>query len=789
MLCAMILFSRQDGLIPGLVFLGAALLFLVWTYRRAPVHPAVRTAGVALKLLGITTLVVCLLEPLWSGQRARPGFNQVIVLADNSESLQLHDRGQAPTRGDALRALLTGDRSAWRDSLNQDFQVRRYMFDTRLKSSVDFTELGFDGRATGLGAALHALAELYRGQPTAAGVLLFTDGNATDLRGPGPMPDGLPPIYPVIMGNDEAIRDIAINQVSVSQTVFEDAPVTVQATVSAFGYAGAKIVARLLDRFGTPVEQQTQPTRQDEETLAFRFQIRPSRAGLSFYRLQVSSEEELDQFANPKISTEATLANNTRMVAVDSGQGACRILYVTGRPNWEYKFLKRALDVDPQIQLVGLIRIALREPKFDFRGRRGESSNPLFRGFDQKDELTERYDQPVLVRLNTRDELELRGGFPKTPEELYAYHAIILDDLEAGFFTQDQHALVQRFVSERGGGLLMLGGQESFQPGKYQRTPIGDLLPVYLDPIEEPKVSTSFKFTLTQEGWLQPWARLRNNETEEKARIEDMPPFEVLNPLRGVKPGASVMATVTGASGKTYPALVTQRFGKGRVGALTVGDWWRWGLQNPELHRDMDKSWRQMVRWLVSDVPERIELQVEPKPGDPNQAVELQVRVRDPKFQPLDNAAVSFKVQRIQEARPGTNVVFMAAEPALGEPGLYQAAYIPRETAGYQVDVVVTNDVGAEIGRARTGWTADLAGDEFRRLKPNRALLESIARQTGGEVIAAADLDAFARKLPFRKMPITEAWTLPLWHRPEVFLFVLACFVIEWGLRRWKGLP
>jgi hypothetical protein len=41
------------------------------------------------------------------------------------------------------------------------------------------------------------------------------------------------------------------------------------------------------------------------------------------------------------------------------------------------------------------------------------------------------YDQPVLVRLNTRDEFELRAGFPRVPEELYSYHAVIIDDLEA----------------------------------------------------------------------------------------------------------------------------------------------------------------------------------------------------------------------------------------------------------------------------------------------------------------------------------------------------------------------
>ena len=182
---------------------------------------------------------------------------------------------------------------------------------------------------------------------------------------------------------------------------------------------------------------------------------------------------------------------------------------------------------------MGLIRIALREPKFDFRGRGGETSNPLFRGFgNQAREDAERYDQPVLIRLNTRDEFELRGGFPATPEDLYGYQAVILDDLEAGFFTADQQALLQQFVSERGGGLLMLGGMESFQQGKYQRTPIGEMLPMYLDRPNETAPPGPVRLNLTREGWLQSWARLRENESDEKTRLQQMPAFQVLNPVR-----------------------------------------------------------------------------------------------------------------------------------------------------------------------------------------------------------------------------------------------------------------
>ena len=788
MCAAAILFSRQDWIVPGLGVLGLALLFLIWTYRRAPVHRGPRLIGAVLKLIGLAALLACLLEPLSSGQRVKPGSNEFIILADNSQSLGVHDPGQTQSRGDALRALLHPDPSAWQSRLARDFQLRRYFFDTRLKSTADFAELAFDGRATSLGAALRTVVQLHQGRPV-AGVLLFTDGNATDLRGAAPALPGLPPVYPVVMGSDQPIHDLAINSVAVSQTAFEDAPVSIQASVSAHGYANEKISAQVFDRMGTLVDQQTQKAPPDDTAMAFNFRLRPTHSGLSFYRVQVSAKGESGSTNQLPAAAEATLANNSRLVAVDRGQGPYRVLYVSGRPNWEFKFMNRALAEDSQVQLVGLIRVANREPKFVFRGRQGESSNPLFRGFDRQDDTTERYDQPVLVRLNLRDETELQGGFPKTAEDLYGYQAIILDDLEAGFFTADQQTLVQQFVASRGGGLLMMGGPDSFQEGQYYHTPIGDLLPVYLDRSPDAQVPEHFQLALSREGWLQPWARLRDNEADERARLETMPPFEVLNRVRAIKPGASVIASVTDSSGKEYPALATQRYGHGRSAALLLGDYWRWGLRSPEMHRDLDKAWRQMTRWLVADVPQRLELQVEQNQDDAETAVRLQLRVRDPKFLPVDDALASLQVQRIREGGPSTNTVRLNAEPSSTEPGLYTAVYVPHETGAYQVEATVTNAVGAEIGRVRAGWTTDLAGDEFRALKPNRSLLEMIAKQTGGEVVSPAALDSLARNLPFRPAPVTEAWSTPLWHRPAVFLLVLACFLAEWGLRRWKGLP
>ena len=793
-----ILISGRDWLLPATGFLVVSIVLLLWTYLRAPADKFLRSCCALLKLLGIAALVACLLEPLWSGQRAKPGANYFAVVADNSQGMGIKDRAATLSRGEILTNLLSAHSAKWLEDLENDFQLRRYYFDSRLQSTRDFSELDFRGRSSSIGTALHTIGERFRGQPL-AGVLLLTDGNATDMPDGKLDTTGLPPIYPVVIGKDEPINDIAIQKIAVSRTSFEDAPVTLQADIVAGGYSGRQILAQLIDQNGRKVQEETQRPQRDGETTSFRFQLKPEKSGVSFYQIRVAAKDELGQFTRPETSVEATLANNSRVVIVDRGKGPYRILYVSGRPNWEFKFLNRALSEDDQIEMIALIRVAKREPKFVFRGRIGESSNPLFRGFDRTTEETEGYDEPVLkwILPTDRDTNWITGGFPKVAEDLYRYNAVILDDLESSFFTRDQMTLLQKFVSERGGAFMMLGGAESFHQGNYEHTPIGEMLPVYLDYPGETKPLSNLRLSLSKEGWLDPWARLRDTEAEEKKRLADLPALQVLNQVRGVKPGASVIANVLDHSGQSHPALVTQRFGYGRVAALLVGDLWRSGLRDANVRHDLDKAWRQTIRWLISDVPERIEFHTQPKRDDPNQAIALQVRARDKEFHPLDNAEVKIEVTPVagsllsdtnSVSTSSTNSIHLNAEPSLAEAGLYESTYVPRFTGGYLAEAVVTDSDGVEVGRAQTGWAADPAAEEFKSLKPNRALLENIARQTGGEVIAADDLENFVTELPNRKAPITEAWSFPLWHTPVVFLFALACFASEWGLRRWKGL-
>ncbi len=787
MIVASLVWGSPEWLAGALALAGAAAVVLLLAYWRAPSSRGLRLAAGALKAVAILALGLCLLEPLLTGTKPRRGANAFVLLADNSQSMQIGDGAPSQPRSEWLRSQLVGD-VPWKTRLGQDFDVRNYVFDSHLRAVAGFETLDFEGGSSALTTSLATVAKRFRGLPL-AGVLVFTDGNGTDLADVDW--SQLPPVFPVLPRSQSAPRDVNLQSVSVSQTNFESAPVVVRADVGGTGLPGAEVVAALVDESGREVERQRGSLEDDGKPIAFRFQLRPDKPGVSFYSVRAAMASEADEVvkdAGERKSAEQTLANNSRMFVVDRGGGPYRVLYVSGRPNWEFKFLRRAVHEDDQVHLVGLIRIARRQPKFDFRDASTRRNNQLFEGFDHPDEDTaERHDEPVLVRLGVEDESgeELRDGFPKAADELYRYDAVILDDIEAEFFTQDQLTLLRSFVSQRGGGLLMLGGPDSFAAGKYDRTPVGELLPVYLDRADDgaSRLDGEYRLALTREGWLQPWVRTRETEEQERQRIAAMPAFRSVSHVGTIKPGATVLAEVRSGE-ESHPALVAQRFGKGRSGAMLLGDYWRWNLgrEKPE-EDDFDRAWRQTVRWLVSDVPGRIEVDAHRKRGSVAPATEIAVRVRDAEYLPLDNAQVVVRI-----TTPGGEQLSLAGEPADREAGLYATTYVSRQPGAYRAEVTATAPDGSEIATRETGWTAQPAAEEFARLEPNRELLSAIAAKTGGEIVEAGDLGAFVAGLSRRQAPISEPCIFPLWHHQLYFLRAIVCLAGEWGLRRWNGL-
>ncbi len=744
------------------------VLALLWLgYRRSSLRGWRRLAATLCKLTALALLALCLLDPLWTRTQPKKGENEVVVLVDASASLDLAESVGGETRAAQVQAALArgDDDAAWIKALGEDFRLRLMTGGSQTKSVPHFRGLQFDGTRSDF---CRTLMTLRSGGSNLAAVVLVSDGNATDFAAWKADAKGAP-VFTVLAGDKAPPDDFSIVEASVATSPFEDAPITITARVTGNG----KGTLQVLGEDKKPVASE-KVTLSGSSAQTVRLRVPVAKSGVTFYQLAHQSEGV----------KEATLANNTRLLVADRGAGPYRVLYVSGRPNWEYKFLRRAIAGDDDIQMPALVRIAKREPKFEWRGKAGESVNPLFRGFGAKDgEEAQRYDQPVIIRLGTKDAKELTDGFPKAAEDLFAeFRAIILDDIEAQFFTQEQMNLIERFVSERGGALLMLGGQECFRAGGYDNTPIGRMLPVYLDQATSGPAVADARFNLTREGWLESWMRLRTDREEDEKRLASMAAFHSVNPAFSIKPGASILATVSDAQ-NSYPAIAVQRFGEGRVGSMLIGDLWRWGLNDEDSHKDMDRLWRQLMRWLVVDVNDSITFASETDAAD-QERVKLAVRVKDRAFKANSDAIV-----KIEVTQPDGSKSQLFAEPSLKEAGLFETEFFASKPGYYRATTTVEDaEKRTTLGTKAIGWTHDPLAMEFAKLEPNRDLMQRIATETGGQMIALDDIGDLPEMLKNIRVPVEVTLSTPLWHTPWIFIAILLLLLGEWILRRKGGM-
>ncbi len=203
------------------------------------------------------------------------------------------------------------------------------------------------------------------------------------------------------------------------------------------------------------------------------------------------------------------MTNNVRDFDVEIRDGRLPVLYVEGSPRLEYRFLRRALASDPDFRLVGLLRLG--------NGR-------------------------YYVQGANDQEAYLAKGFPTTPEQLDDFQAIILGDIEASYFTPQQLGMLQDFVRVRGGGLIMLGGVNSFGLGKYAGTPIADLLPVQITASDGPYSDAAYKARVMQGIGAHPVMQLELDPEANRVLWSQAPALVGFTPVAGVKPGGAAPA-------------------------------------------------------------------------------------------------------------------------------------------------------------------------------------------------------------------------------------------------------
>jgi uncharacterized membrane protein len=729
----------------AMVALLAALLLVpvLLRYRRVQAEGWLRYTLLGLRSAALALLVFCLLQPSLVLSSVVPQQAFVGVLADDSLSMRVADGAAGPRSAELVSALAV-DGGSWRQRLEERFRVRLFGFSRTARRIAGPGELGFDGRHTRLDRALGTALEELQAVPL-SGLVLFTDGAQTDQEG---LADVLlelrarkVPVYPVALGSERYPRDVEVSRVEAPERVLVGSALSVDVTVRQTGFSGETASLEVDDEGRIVAVQEVRfPTSGEAAVVPVVFTA--GEAGPRRFRFRVAPR-----------SGEMLAENNQRHALIEVEDRRDKLLYFEGEPRYEVKFIRRAVDEDENLQLVAMVRLA---------------ENHFYRfGLDSGEELA--------------------SGFPATREELFQYRGLVLGSIEASFFTYDQMRMILDFVSERGGGLLLLGGRRAFAEGGYAGTPIAELMPLEL---QEPAVDDDgptyfarFQVRPTTLGANHPATQLVPPGVDPEQFWSALPPLSTLNPLERVKPGASTLLVGEGGDlDGTQVVLAHQRYGRGRVLALTVQDDWLWQMQAPLEDRTHETLWRQLSRWLVSYVPDPLELRADRSRVQPGEPVVLRAEVRDDAFRTVNSARVEVEVRA-----PSGEETVLPLEWTVHEDGIFEASFVPNEPGLYRLEGRAEAD-GVELGDAVAYFEATPLDDELYASERRTELLERIAAETGGRVFEPDRLDALLDELAYADSGATVREYRDLWDMPAIYLLLVGLLGSEWALRRWKGL-
>jgi Ca-activated chloride channel family protein len=111
------------------------------------------------------------------------------------------------------------------------------------------------------------------------------------------------------------------------------------------------------------------------------------------------------------------------------------------------------------------------------------------------------YLSQAMAKEGIRLELRSPETFPGSLQELAGYDGVLLSDIPAHKLGEGPMTLVRDYVEKLGGGLVMIGGKNSFGAGGYYRTPIEEVLPVKMKaPDTEERFATALMLVLDRSG-------------------------------------------------------------------------------------------------------------------------------------------------------------------------------------------------------------------------------------------------------------------------------------------------
>lgn len=571
------------------------------------------------------------------------------------------------------------------------------------------------GRSTRIGDAVRSVLRRHRGEPL-AGIVLLSDGAQNEGLGVATAValarDAHISIYPIGMGTDRRPINVRVVDLEAPQRVFPGDPFSLTGYIQAFGMEGRSVRVSLVSGEEGDLEGQTEileeeqrvTLEEDGKVVSLEFKLVPEETGTRIYRLRVDAPVE-----------DVNREDDQQGTTVHVLERRSRVLLLAGGPTREYRFLRNQLYRDDEVELDVLLQSAS-------EGASQEADRVL-------------------------DDL------PSTADEFFEYDAMVAFDPDWLAFDENQLGLLERWVAEQAGGLIVVAGPiytplwSALRRGRDRRA---DLLKA-LYPVEFYSQGAP-TLSLGRFGGENPWPLefTRDGSQAEFLRLEDdaaaseeaWSEFEGIfgyYAVRDPKPGARVYARFsdpeTAIDDELPIYLASHLYGAGRTFFQASGEMWRLRALEEEYY---ERYYTKLIRWVAQGRmlrdSSRGVLLIDKDRVQIGDQVEVRAILTDAQHQPLVRESVQsvlvypdgkrepLEMPQVKNAtRDGTFAVTLT----LLQEGDYHVELMPPEGT--------EDDLLSKVIQVRT------TDREIAAPQRQDALLEEIAGKTGGTYYIGTD--------------------------------------------------
>ncbi|NIR46925.1 hypothetical protein GWO43_00385 [candidate division KSB1 bacterium] len=707
----------------ALIFGAVAFSYFVYRKTVPPVPKSLRMLLMVLRAVAVVLVVLLLFKPILSITLKKQEKPVVAVLMDRSASMALVD--QKMDRSEVLKETL---QSELFNKPPKNIEMEFYPFSHQLfdgstvpPDSIDLSDDGTDIRRA-LVELKDKMAEKYFGS-----VILITDGANNLGENPARYVSkyGLP-IYPIAIGDSSQQKDVLITNYVTNEIAYEGTRVPIDIYLKSSGFEGKRIPVNLVQNNKT-LDSKVVTLTGNELEQKVRLHFTPEKEGLTKYTVNL-----------PKLEGELTQINNTKSFYVKVLKSKVKVLIVAGGPSTDFRFLKRALTADENVDVQTYVE-----------KRRGR----FYR----------------------------RASLPPV-EQMLQYDCLVILDYPRRSSSRNDLNSIKSLLARGKPAFFHLGKNVDFE----KLWLLQDFLPFAAKPVRGQE--RSVYIDILPQGLHHPLFRLSEDELENRQKWQELPPiFSDLNYVK-IHPNAQSLAAIevqrSGTGRRRNLPLFAARTSGNRKSVTLLGyGLWRWDLlmwgvgKTNESYR---RFLRNTIRWLITQEDSKL-VRITPNKEiyRSGEEVKFIAQVYFEDYRPVDGAEVVVQLSGGRETQE-------LSLTNIGE-GRYEGSFQVLEGGDYQF-TGTAHKQGRVLGRDSGKFSVEEFSLEYQTTRMNDVLLKRIAAESGGTYFTPADFRDLEEKLSFpeKYVVINNEWEI--WNKVPLLITCILFLSAEWFIRKRKGM-